>query len=145
MTRALLYDATLCIGCLQCEQGCAEQNKLPYAAIQNQSGEFVKPSLESVTAAAAASSGQIPDDLRVSITNAPGKDAYPVSSFTYFLVYKNQDDEAKGRALVKFLWWALHDGEKMAKDMLYAPLPQEVTAKAETKIKSISYQGKPLL
>jgi len=123
----------------------AEQNKLPYAAIQNQAGEFVKPSLESVTAAAAASSGQIPDDLRVSITNAPGKDAYPVSSFTYFLVYKNQDDEAKGRALVKFLWWALHDGEKMAKDMLYAPLPQEVTAKAETKIKSISYQGKPLL
>ena len=123
----------------------AEQNKLPYASVQNQAGEFVKPSLESVTAAAAASSGQIPDDLRVSITNAPGKDAYPVSSFTYFLVYKNQDDGAKGGALVKFLWWAIHDGEKMAKDMLYAPLPQEVTAKAETKIKSISHQGKALL
>lgn len=120
----------------------AEQNKLAYAAIRNAAGEFVKPTLESVTAAAAAS--QMPDDLRVSITNAPGKDAYPVSSFTYFLVYKDQDDEAKGKALVSFLWWAIHDGEKMAKDLLYAPLPAEVTTKAEQKIKSITYQGKPL-
>jgi len=122
----------------------AEQNKLPYAAIQNSAGEFVKPSLESVTAAAAGAAGQMPDDLRISITNAPGKDAYPVSSYTYFLVYKNQDNEAKGKALVKFLWWALHDGEKMTKDLLYAPLPQEVASKAEQKIKSITFQGKPL-
>jgi phosphate transport system substrate-binding protein len=123
----------------------AEQNKLPYAAIKNSAGEFVKPSLESVTAAAAGAAGQMPDDLRISITNAPGKDAYPVSSYTYFLVYKNQDNEAKGKALVNFLWWALHDGEKMTKDLLYAPLPQEVTSKAEQKIKSITFQGKPLL
>ena len=123
----------------------AEQNKLPYAFVRNSAGEFVKPSLESVTAAAASAAGQMPDDLRISITNAPGKDAYPVSSYTYFLVYKNQDTEAKGMALVKFLWWAIHDGEKMAKDLLYAPLPQDVTVKAEQKIKSINYQGKPLL
>ncbi len=122
----------------------AEQNKLPYATIKNSAGEFVKPSLESVTAAAAAAAGQMPDDLRISITNAPGKDVYPVSSYTYFLIYKNQDDEAKGKALVNFLWWAIHDGEKMAKDLLYAPLPQEVSAKAEQKIKSITYQGQPL-
>ena len=87
----------------------------------------------------------MPDDLRVSITNASGNGAYPVSSFTYFLVYKNQDNEAKGKALVSFLWWAIHDGEKMTKDLLYAPLPMEVTTKAEQKIKAITYQGKPLL
>lgn len=123
----------------------AEQNKLPYASVKNSAGEFVKPSLESVTAAAAAVASQMPDDLRVSITNAPGKDAYPVSSFTYFLVYKNQDDQAKGKALVNFLWWAIHDGEKMAKDLLYAPLPTEVTTRAEQKVKAITYQGKPLM
>jgi phosphate transport system substrate-binding protein len=123
----------------------AEQNKLPYASIKNSAGEFVKPSLESVTAAAASAAGQMPDDLRISITNAPGKDAYPVSSYTYFLVYKNQDNEAKGKALVNFLWWAIHDGEKMTRDLLYAPLPQEVTSKAEQKIRSITFQGKPLL
>ncbi|HSE35745.1 MAG TPA: phosphate ABC transporter substrate-binding protein PstS [Blastocatellia bacterium] len=123
----------------------AEQNKLPYASVKNSSGEFVKPSLESVTAAAAGAASQLPDDLRVSITNAPGRDAYPVSSFTYFLVYKNQDDQAKGTALVNFLWWAIHDGERMAKDLLYAPLPAEVTTRAEQKIKSITHQGKQLL
>ena len=122
----------------------AEQNKLPYASVKNSSGEFVKPSLESVTAAAAGAASQIPDDLRVSITNSPGKDAYPISSFTYFLVYKNQDDEAKGRALVNFLWWASHDGQQLAKPLLYAPLPAEIAARAEQKIKSITYQGKPL-
>lgn len=122
----------------------AEQNKLPYASVKNSSGEFVKPSLESVTAAAAGAVSQIPDDLRVSITNPPGKDAYPISSFTYFLVYKNQDDQAKGTALVNFLWWAIHEGEQMTKPLLYAPLPAEVAAKAEQKIKSITYQGKPL-
>lgn len=122
----------------------AEQNKLPYAAVKNSSGEFIRPSLESITAAAAGAATQMPDDLRVSITNAPGKDAYPVSSFTYFLVYKDQQDPVKGKALVDFLWWAIHDGEQMAKNLLYAPLPQEVVAKAEQKVKLITSQGKPL-
>jgi phosphate transport system substrate-binding protein len=122
----------------------AEQNKLPYASIKNASGEFVKPSLSSVTAAAASAANQMPDDLRVSITNAPGKDAYPISSYTYFLVYKEQPDQAKGKALVDFLWWSLHDGEQMANTLLYSPLPAEVVAKAEQKIKSITFQGKPL-
>jgi phosphate transport system substrate-binding protein len=123
----------------------ADQNKLPYAWVRNSSGEYIKPSLDSITAAAAGAANEMPSDLRVSITNSPGKDAYPISSFTYFLVYKNQDDQAKGTALVKFLWWSLHDGEKMAKDLLYAPLPAEVIVRAEQKIKSINYQGKPLL
>ncbi len=121
----------------------ALQNKLPAAAIKNADGEFVSPSLESITAAAASAAGQMPDDLRISITNAAGKDAYPIASFTYILVYKDQTDAAKGKPLADFLWWAIHDGEQMAKDLSYAPLPAEVVAKAEQKIKSINYQGKP--
>ena len=122
----------------------AEQNKLPYASVRNLAGEFVRPALESITAAAASVAGQIPGDLRVSITNASGASAYPISSFTYLLVYKEQQDQTKGKALVDFLWWAIHDGEQMAKDLLYAPLPQEVVKKAEQKIDSITHQGKPL-
>jgi phosphate transport system substrate-binding protein len=122
----------------------AEQNKLPVASIKNSAGQFVRPSLDSITAAAASVAGQMPDDMRVSITNAPGAAAYPISSFTYLLVYKDQPDPAKGKALVEFLWWAVHDGEQMARDLLYAPLPEEVVRKAEAKINTITYQGKPL-
>jgi phosphate transport system substrate-binding protein len=122
----------------------AEQNKLPYAAIKNLAGEFVRPSLDSITAAAAGAAAQMPDDLRISITNAPGENAYPISSFTYILVYKEQQDQAKGKALVDFLWWAIHDGQKIARDLLYAPLPKAVVEKAEQKIISINYQGKSL-
>jgi phosphate transport system substrate-binding protein len=121
----------------------AEQNKLPYASVKNSSGEFVRPALDSITAAAAGVAAQMPNDLRVSITNASGANAYPIASFTYLLVYKEQQDQAKGKALVDFLWWALHDGEQMAKDLLYAPLPSEVVKKAEGKINSITYQGRP--
>jgi len=86
----------------------------------------------------------MPDDLRVSITNAPGKDAYPISSYTYLLVYQDQPDQTKGKALVKFLWWAIHDGEGYAKGKLYSQLPAEVVTKAEQKINSITFQGKPI-
>lgn len=122
----------------------AEQNKLPYASVRNAAGGFVRPTLESITAALGSVAGQMPEDLRVSITNAPGPSAYPISSFTYLLVYKEQQDQVKGKALVDFLWWAIHDGEQMARDLLYAPLPQEVVKKAEQKIDSITYKGKPL-
>lgn len=122
----------------------ADQNKLPYASVKNAAGEFVRPTLDSITAAAAGVASSMPEDLRVSITNAPGATAYPISSFTYLLVYKEQQDQAKGKALVDFLWWATHDGEQMAKDLLYAPLPRQVVEKAEQKINSITYQGKPL-
>lgn len=122
----------------------AEQNKLPYASVRNAAGEFVRPELASITSAASGVASQMPEDLRVSITNAPGVAAYPISSFTYLLVYREQKDQAKGKALVDFLWWAIHDGESMAKNLLYAPLPQEVVKKAEQKIDSITYQGKPL-
>lgn len=122
----------------------AKQQKLPVVTLKNAAGQFVKPALESITAAAASVAGQMPDDMRVSITNAPGPSAYPVASFTYLLVSKNQADQVKGKALVDFLWWATHDGQKIASEMDYAPLPAEVVTKAEQKIKLITSQGQPL-
>ncbi|HEV7680573.1 MAG TPA: phosphate ABC transporter substrate-binding protein PstS [Pyrinomonadaceae bacterium] len=122
----------------------AAQNKLPAALIKNASGKFVEPSIDAVTAAAAAASAQTPDDLRVSITNAAGDAAYPISSYTYILAYKDQKNADKGKALVDFLWWGIHDGEQFAKDLQYAPLPAEIVKRAEAKINSITSGGKPL-
>jgi phosphate transport system substrate-binding protein len=122
----------------------ALQNNMPYASIKNSAGANARPSLESITAAAAGAAASIPDDLRVSITNATGNDAYPMAAFTYLLVYKDQQDQAKGKALVDFLWWATHDGQQMASGMGYAPLPREVVEKAERRIKSIAHSGIPL-
>jgi phosphate transport system substrate-binding protein len=122
----------------------AVQNKLPAALIRNASGKFIEPSIDAVTAAAAAASAQTPDDLRVSITNSSGENAYPISSYTYILAYKDQKDAVKGKALVDFLWWGIHDGEQFAKDLQYAPLPAEIVKRAEAKINSIASGGKPL-
>ena len=122
----------------------ATETKLPVALIKNASGKFVAASVDAVTAAAAAASAQTPDDLRVSITNAPGENAYPISSYTYILAYKDQKDAAKGKVLVDFLWWGIHDGEQFAKEKLYAPLPAEIVKRTEAKINSITSAGKPL-
>ncbi len=122
----------------------AVQNKLPYAFMKNQAGQFVEPTLESTTSAAAGSASNMPEDLRVSIVNAPGEKSYPIAGYTYILVYKDQQDPAKGKALVDFLWWGIHDGEQYATGLLYAPLPKEVVTRDEAKIKSIASQGKPL-
>ena len=104
----------------------AIQNKMPYADIKNSAGEFVKPTLDSVTAALATAN--IPDDFRFSMTNAPGKDAYPIAGATWLLVYQQQKDATKGKKLVEFLKWALNKGETMAKDLDYASLPEECPA-----------------
>ena len=122
----------------------AVQNKLPVALIKNASDKFVEPTIDALTAAAAASAGTTPDDLRVSITNAAGADVYPISSYTYILIYKDQKDPVKGKALVDFLWWGIHDGETFAKDLQYAPLPQDIAKRAEAKINAITAGGKPL-
>lgn len=122
----------------------AVQNKLPVAQIKNSSGNFIEPSIDAVTAAAAGSAGSTPDDLRVSITNATGPQAYPISSYTYILVYKEQKDAAKGKALVDFLWWGIHDGEAYAKELQYAPLPDDIVKRAEGKIKMVTAGGAPL-
>jgi phosphate transport system substrate-binding protein len=87
----------------------------------------------------------MPSDFRVSITNAPGDDAYPIASFTWLLVYKEQQDQTKGRALAKFLRWAVDNGQKYTADLLYAPLPPQVVKQIEAKLGQITYQGKALL
>ena len=122
----------------------AVQNRLPAALIRNASGNFVEPSLDAVTAAASESLAATPEDLRVSITNAGGAAAYPISSYTYVLAYREQKDAAKGKALVDFLWWGIHDGEGFARDLQYAPLPADIVRRAEAKINSITSGGKPL-
>jgi phosphate transport system substrate-binding protein len=123
----------------------AVKNNLPVASIKNANGKFVEPTIATTTAAAAGAAKSMPDDFRVSLTNAPGDDAYPVASFTWLLLYKDQSNETKGRALTKFLWWMSHDGQKYADDLLYAPLPAPVVKQIEGKIKQITYQGKPLM
>ena len=120
-------------------------NKLPVAWVKNAAGKFVEPTIESTTAAAAGAAGHMPSDFRVSLTNAPGDNAYPIASFTWLLVYKDQPDEAKGRLLTKFLWWAIHEGQKYPSDLLYAPLPAPVVKQLEAKIKEVTFHGKPLL
>src|SRR5215216_1329768 len=122
----------------------AVQNKLPVAHIKNSSGNFIEPSIDGVTQAAAGSAGSTPEDLRVSITNATGAQAYPISSYTYILVYKDQKDAAKGKALVDFLWWGIHDGEAYAKELQYAPLPADIVKRAEIKINSVTANGAAL-
>ena len=86
----------------------------------------------------------MPDDLRISITNAAGPQAYPISSYTYILVYKNQKDAGKGKALVDFLWWGIHEGEAFAKELQYAPLPTDIVKRAEAKISSVTANGATL-
>jgi phosphate transport system substrate-binding protein len=113
----------------------ATQNKMPYAEIKNAAGGFMKPTLESITAALATAN--IPDDFRFSMTNAPGKDAYPIAGATWLLVYQQQKDAAKGKKLVEFLKWAAKDGEKMAKDLQYAPLPESLQQRVLTRIGEI--------
>lgn len=115
----------------------AENNKLAYASLKNKAGTFVKPSLDSITAAAAGSVKTIPEDFRVSITDAAGKNAYPISGFTYLLVYKNMTDPVKGAHIVKLLKWAVTDGQKLATSLTYATLPKELVKKVEAKIKTI--------
>jgi len=114
----------------------AVQNKIPYGTVQNAAGVFVKASLESVTAAA-ASVKSMPADFRVSITNAPGKDAYPISSFTWLLIPAQSKEAAKGKILADFLNWMVDDGQKMTADLTYAPLPESVAAKVKGAIKQV--------
>ncbi len=102
----------------------ALQNKISYGAVQNQAGEFVNPEVKSVTAAAAGAMATMPKDFRVSITNSPGQGAYPISSFTWILLYESPDDKAKAQAMNDFMKWALGDGQKAAAVLGYAPLPE---------------------
>jgi phosphate transport system substrate-binding protein len=114
----------------------AVQNKIDYGSMKNASGAFVKASLDSVTAAA-ASAKSMPADFRVSITNAPGKDAYPISSFTWLLIPEKSKEAAKGKILADFLNWMVDDGQKMTAELTYAPLPENVAVKVKGAIKQV--------
>jgi len=114
----------------------AVQNNIAYGSVRNSSGVFLKATLEGVTAAA-ASAPKMPADFRVSITNAPGKDAYPISSFTWLLIPAQSKDAAKGKILADFLNWMVGDGQKMTSGLSYAPLPDNVVAKVKDAIKQV--------
>jgi phosphate transport system substrate-binding protein len=114
----------------------AAQNNISYGSIKNAAGNFVKASLDGVTEAA-ASSKSMPADFRVSITNAPGKTAYPISSFTWMLIPAQSKDAKKGQVLADFLNWMVTDGQKTTTQLSYAPLPGSVVEKVKAAIKQV--------
>jgi phosphate transport system substrate-binding protein len=122
----------------------AKQNKLSYADIRNAKGEFVTPTIGAVTAAAAGAVAKLPatTDYRVSIVNAPGSGVYPISSFTWLIVYRNQTDAAKGRKLIDFVKWALTDGEKSAASLDYAPLPTSMAKQLIRQLGAVSFAAR---
>ena len=115
----------------------AVKNNLPYATLQNKAGNFVDASFDAVSAAAAGSLKNIPADLRVSLTNADGKNSFPISGFTWLLIYKNMKNKEKAEAIGQFLTWAMTTGQSYAKDLYYAPLPNNILKLCEKKIASI--------
>lgn len=131
----------------------ALQNKMTYASVQNSEGRFIEPTLTSTSAAVAAASQTLPAGDQswsgVRLLNAPGPDSYPVASFSYLLVYKELSvlpsmDKTKAKALVDFLWWAIHEGQSYASNLSYVPLPQVVVSVDEQTIKSITFNGETL-
>ena len=126
------------------ELGYAMINKLPAGIVQNKAGKFVAPSLESITAAAAGAMRAMgpSTDFRVSITNADGENAYPISSFTWFLLRKTYDNAARAGALVKFVWWAETEGQTRAAPLGYAPLPTQLRPWIQARLKGITVDGK---
>ena len=115
----------------------ALQNKMLYGKVENSSKGFIKADLASVTAAAAGASKNMPDDFRVSITNAPGKTAYPISSFTWLLIPEKFQDSGKKKIIMDFLHWMTTDGQTMTETLSYAKLPKEVVAKEQKAISKI--------
>jgi phosphate transport system substrate-binding protein len=121
----------------------ALQNNLPFASVKNPAGKFVKPTLDSISVAAA---GAKPDDnLKVDLINQPGDNAYPIATTTYILLNKTYSDAAKGQAVLGFVWYALHKGQNDAKAANYAPLPTSVVTQAEAKLKTVTAGGAAIL
>lgn len=117
----------------------ALQNHISYGYVQNAAGRFLKATLAGVTAAAAGAARNMPKDFRVSIVNAPGKDAYPISSFTWLLVYQHQQDSVRGRIIKDFLYWMMRDGQKYCASLGYAPLPAPVIRLEEAAVRKVQY------
>jgi phosphate transport system substrate-binding protein len=113
----------------------AVTNKLGYVYLQNKSGNFIEPTLDSTSKA--ADGVTIPSDFRVSLVNSPNPDAYPIAGFTWLLIYRRMPDAVKGKAIVDFVKWAVHDGQKYTADLLYAPLPAAVVQMIDSKLEEI--------
>lgn len=122
----------------------AKANNLPTALVKNKAGKFIEPTSESVSNAAAGMADKMPADLRFEITNADGDTAYPIAGIVYVLAYKDQKDAPKGKVLADYLWWATHEGESFVKPLHYAPLPAGLVTRIESKIQSLSSNGKSL-
>jgi phosphate transport system substrate-binding protein len=123
----------------------AEQNRIPVGLVRNRAGNFVAASLASTTAAASSVNFGADTDFRVSITDPSGADAYPIASFTWLLVPKEMPDQTRARALLEWIWWATHQGQQFATALGYAPLPREVVALVETRLKSVTAAGRAVL
>ena len=123
----------------------ALQNNMAFGKVRNASGKFVEASTASVSEAGAGDVDALPSDLRVSITNAPGDKAYPISGFVWLIAFADQASEKDGKSLVNFVWWILGEGQKVAEPLDYAPLPNEVVELAKDKVKEIKYKGTRLL
>ncbi|MDI9643714.1 MAG: phosphate ABC transporter substrate-binding protein PstS [Candidatus Verstraetearchaeota archaeon] len=125
----------------------AKNNSIPYAKVMNRAGKFVEPTLSSISAALGAAAPLLASDIRASVVNMPGDDVYPISIFTYILVYKDLSymDEAKAKAVANFLWWIVHDGQKYSEELLYPRLPSSIVTIAEQNLRQLTYNGRPLL
>lgn len=121
----------------------AIQNQLPYGMVKNSSGNWVTPTLEST--ALAAEGVALPDNMEIMLVNSSNPQAYPIVGFTWLLAYQNQTDESKARALTRFLWWAIHEGQEYNEGLDYGRLSPDAVKKAEVLIKSITVNGKPAL
>ncbi|MBD3243643.1 MAG: phosphate ABC transporter substrate-binding protein PstS [Chitinivibrionales bacterium] len=128
-----------------CELAYALHNNMPQASIKNKSGKFISPDIASISAAAEV---EIPSHTRTSLTNTAAEDGYPLSSFTWLNFYKEQQydkrDQAKAQELLKLIWWMIHDGQKYAEPLEYAPLSDKAVAKAEAILQSVTYAAKPV-
>jgi len=120
-------------------------NRMTFGAVRNRAGQFVRATLSSTTKAMEGALKNIPEDYRVFFTNPDGRDVYPVAGFTWILIQGDQSDPAKGKALVEFLWWATHEGQKYAPTLLYAPLPKSLIGRIERTLKSVTIKGAPAL
>lgn len=120
-------------------------NRMPVGNVRNRAGQFIRPSLSSTTRAMDGALRAIPEDYRLFFTDPEGRDVYPVAGFTWILIHGEQPDPVKGKALVDFLWWAVHDGQKYAPPLHYAQLPKSLVARVEGTLRTVTAQGKALL
>ncbi len=125
------------------ERAYATQNKLPMAELKNKAGKFIAPTTPAMSAA--ADGVEMPAELYVSLVNSAAEAAYPIAGYTYLLVYADAKDPTKGEAIAKYLWWSLHDGQKFAESLDYAPLPEKVVGLVEARLKELTAGGKKLL